>query len=129
MTLGEGLDHRDEGFVTTSFVVAFGLTMVLLLAVANVLTVRYAEGVMQAAVEEGIRQGLAVGTAAACQTRAAAVVQAGLGMMADQVDAVACLVTADGAQAALTATFGGWLPLVPDWSTAVAASTHNLSAS
>ena len=102
----------DGGFVTPAFVVAVGLTMVLLVIAANALAVHYAAGVMQAAVEEGARQGVAAGPAA-CTTRAQSVLEAGLGVMVEGVAPVACAVSGDGATVTLTAAFQPWLAGLP----------------
>ncbi len=89
------------------------MTMVLLVMFTNVLAVHYARGVMQAAAEEGARQGLALGTVAACDQRARAVVDTGLGAMADGISTVSCGVDGDGVSASLTAAFPPWIPLLP----------------
>lgn len=106
------VSRSQAGFVTPAFVAAIGLTLVLLVMVANLLVVHYARGVMQTAVEEAARQGVAAGVAA-CEVRATSVVQGGLGAMAADVDAVACSVGADGAVVTLSATFAAWLPALP----------------
>lgn len=99
------------GFVTPAFVATVGLTLVLLVMVANVLAVHHARGVLQAAVEEGARQAIAAG-APACLARVQAVV-AGLGAMGEGVGAPYCQVGPEGAQVTLSASFPPWLPALP----------------
>lgn len=106
-------EGEDRGFVTLTFVGTVGLTLVLLVMFTNLLAVHYARGVMQSAVEEGARQGLAVGTRDACQRRARAVIDTGLGAMAEGMAPVSCAVDIKGATASLTGTFTPWLPLLP----------------
>ena len=101
----------DGGFVTPAFVAVAGLTLVLLVLAAQVLLVHHARGVLQSAVEEGARQGVAAGVAA-CQVRATSVIDR-LGALGDGVGPVACAVGPDGAQVAVSATFTGWLPGFP----------------
>lgn len=114
--------------MTPTFVATVGMTMLLLAVVANLLVMRYADGVLQAAVEEGVRQGLAAASEGSCVTRIDEVVHAGLGPMADQVDPARCVVTTSGAHASVAATFAGWLPVVPDHRAQVTASSANLAA-
>ena len=119
---------RDTGYVTPAFVATVGCTMILLVTVANLLVLRYADGILQSAVEEGVRQGLATGEAASCAARAAEVVEAGLGPMTAGVAPAVCTIAADGATAGVTATFPGWLPLVPTHDTAATARRTGLVA-
>lgn len=118
----------DGGFVTPAFLGAVGLTMVLLVIAANALAVHYAGGVMQAAVEEGARQGVAAGTAA-CAARAQAIVDNGLGAMADQVGSVDCVVAAEGTAVSLSAVFQPWVPGLPAQEVAVRARAASRPAS
>lgn len=113
----------DRGHVTPAFVGVVGMTMVLLALLANVLFVRYAEGVLHVAAEAGLRRGLAVADAAECVLRAEQALDAGLGPMAAQVDTPTCTLDAVGGQVSIQARFVGWMPLVGDRDVAVRAST------
>lgn len=115
---------RSGGFVTIPFVAAAGLTLVLLVVFTNVLSVHYARGVMQAAVEEGARQGVATGSAAACRQRVSAVVGGGLGAMAEGIAPAGCAVGADATSASLTGTFPPWLPVMATQTITVAATVR-----
>jgi hypothetical protein len=99
--------------VTPAFVGCVGLSMILLVVVANAYVVHYARGVMQAAVEEGGRQGVALGDVGACLDRVVAVVRSGLGTMADEVGDPGCTLGPDGAVVSLHASFDQWLPGLP----------------
>ncbi|MGI9016318.1 MAG: hypothetical protein ACR2HR_04300 [Euzebya sp.] len=111
----------EEGYVTPAFVGAVGLTMVLLVMFANVLVIHYARGVMQAAIEEGARQGTAVGSAEFCVQRASDVVTRGLGAMAASVDQAGCTVAPGQTLASMQATFRPWLPVLPTQTVSVRA--------
>ncbi len=118
-------DVGDRGYVTPAFVGVVGLTMVLLVMVANLYVAHYARGVLQAAVEEGARQALAVGDPQACRARVEDVVRSGLGTMAADVGPPSCTLTPGGATATVQATFRAWLPGVPVQPTAVTARVHS----
>lgn len=107
---------RAEGSVTIQFVWAVGLTLVLLTVVANLVAFQYGRGVVRAALDEAVRAGSrATATEATCTERAAAALRDLLGgAMGDEVT-VACADRGDRVVADATATFRGWLPLVPDW--------------
>lgn len=105
----------DDGYVTPAFVVCVGLTLVVLVMAANLYVLHYARGVLQAAVEEGVRQGLAAGDAGLCGARADAAVRDGLGVMADQVTPATCTVGSGRVTASVDAAFRPWLPGVPAW--------------
>lgn len=117
----------DGGYVTPAFVATTGFTMLLLVVVANLLVLRYADGILQTAVEEGVRQGVATGDPTSCTARAASVVAHGLGPMASAVAPATCSVAPDGAAAEVHATFAGWLPIVPDHVTSAVAHTAALA--
>ncbi|WP_370324659.1 hypothetical protein [Euzebya sp.] len=121
-------DRDVDGYVTPAFIATVGLTLLLLVAAANLLAVHYARGVMQAAVEEGARQGAATGAAAACAVRVEAVLD-GLGALGDGIGAVECAVAPAATTAALTGVFEPWVPLVPTQSVEVDARVAQPAAS
>ena len=119
-------DSGERGAVTAPFVATVALTLLLVVLVANVLVVRYAEGVVQAAVEVGARHGLATGSAAACEARIDDAVRGGLGAMSLQVGPPVCTLGGDGVTARLEAGFAGWLPAVGDHTTSVRATARGV---
>lgn len=118
----------DGGHVTPAFVATVGMTMVLLAVVANLLVNRYADGVLRAAVEEGVRQGVATASDAACALRTDAVIEAGLGPLRARVDPPVCVVGTTGAEARVSGAFSGWLPIVPTHHTTAVATSASLAA-
>lgn len=113
--------------MTAAFVATTGFTMLLLVVVANLLVLRYADGILQAAVEEGVRQGVATGDPVSCAARVGSVVADGLGPMASDAAPATCTVAPEGAAAEVHATFGGWLPLVPTHVTSATAHSAALA--
>ena len=107
------------GFLTVQFVAAVGLSLLLLVMLANVIVVQYGGGVVRAAVDEGVRRGSRAGPAAVaeCQERAAAVVADLLGGgMGVGVAPITCADLGDRVTAETAASFPAWLPGLPDWS-------------
>lgn len=110
--------HReDDGFLTAQFVVAVGLSLLVLVLIANVILVQYARGVVRAAAEEGAQAGSRLtATQGDCLLRANEVLDGLLGgTMGDGVS-VACAIGAGEVSATVQYTFSPWLPVLPAWS-------------
>ncbi len=107
----------DGGFLTVQFVVAVGLSLLLLSDLANLVVFQYARGVVRAALDEGVRAGSrATAAAAECQARAQAVLDDLLsGPLGDAV-VIGCTDTGDRMLARADVTLHAWAPMVPDWS-------------
>lgn len=107
----------DLGYLTLQYVVAIGLSLVVLAALANLLVFGYARGVVRAALDEGARAASrADASAAVCRQRADDVLGDLLaGRLGDGV-AVECVRSDQRVTASGTATFRAWAPFVPDWS-------------
>lgn len=112
------------GYVTPAFVAASGLTLVLLVILADLLLLHYAQGVLHAAAEQAAREGAATGSVAACEARASFVVDSGLGRLGDGVDPPVCAIGPDGVTVELEANLQGWTPLVPATRRRASASVH-----
>lgn len=116
----------EGGFLTAQFVLAVGLSLVLFTSLANLVVYQYARGVIRAALDEGVRQGSRVGSAAipACVATADAVLAdlAGGGLRS-QVDFHGCAERGPAVTASATASLRGWLPTVPDWTFEVVAES------
>jgi len=108
--------HEDDGFLTAQFVAAVGLSLLILVLVANVIMVQYARGVVRAAAEEGAQAGSRLtATEGECVARAAEVLDGLLGgTMGDGVS-IGCAVGATEVAATVRYTFTPWLPLIPSW--------------
>lgn len=116
---------RDGGFATVEYLAAVMLSLLLMVAVANVITVQYAKGVLRAAVDEGVRDGarlmvesgredVAV-VVARCNHRVDEVRRNLLrGTMADGLTA-RCTASDTHVTAVIEGRFEGWLPGMPDF--------------
>ncbi len=118
-------DDLEDGFLTVQFVAAVGLSMLMLVALANLVAFQYGRGVVRAALDEGVRSGARASAGIAeCEARARSVLDGLLG--GAMGDGVMLRCTDDGATVAATAevTFPGWTPMVPPWSFEVSAVSH-----
>ena len=108
----------SDGFLTIQYLLAIGLTFVLLVQVTNLLVHAYGRGAVRAALDEGVRAGSVVDAAPAeCAARARAVLGDLLGgWMGDGVGAVTCSMDGDRVTARVHATFPAWVPGVPPYS-------------
>lgn len=98
---------------TISYVMAAGLAMMVFSSLANLIVVQYASGVVQAALDEGVREGSTAGVAR-CQARAEEFLDSALsGTYGDGV-VVSCLDEGSFVAATASATFHGYAPFVPD---------------
>jgi hypothetical protein len=115
--------HRAGGFVTTQFVLAVALSLVLFVMLCNAIVYQYARGVVRAALDEGVRSGSrANGTTGTCEAAAEEVRHSLLGGPVGSHVELRCGLVAGTVRATATGYLPGWLPLVPDWSIDLAAS-------
>jgi Flp pilus assembly protein TadG len=108
--------RRDSGFTTIQFVVATGLSLLLFVAMANLIVFLYARGAVRAAVDEAARAGArADATVADCRDRAQSTL-AGLvgGRLGSQVR-VRCEETAGVVRVHADVHLVAWIPGIPDW--------------
>ena len=114
---------RAGGFVTTQFVLAVALSLLLFVMLCNAIVYQYGRGVVRAALDEGVRSASrAGGTVSACEDAAEEVRHTLLGGPVGSHVAIRCGLVADTVQATATGYLPSWLPLVPDWSIDLAAS-------
>lgn len=105
----------EHGFATPQFLLAVGLSLLLLAVFANVLVQQYAVAAVQAALDEGARAGSLVGgDGGACARRVREAVDGLLGGSYGRGVRQSC--SRDGARVSAQASvrFPGWAPLVPD---------------
>lgn len=117
---GDGLTaarSRERGFVTIQYVLAVGLSFVLLVLVANLLVDLYARAAVRDALDEGTHAAVAVDASpAACQQRAHDAVANLLRGPIGRDVAINCSLHATTVTATADVRLGSWLPLiVPDW--------------
>lgn len=105
----------DDGFTTPQFLLAAGLSLVLLATLANVLVQQYAVAAVQAALDEGARAGSLVdASGGACARRVREAVGGLLGGSYGQGVRVACVRAGSRVVASARVRFDGWAPMVPD---------------
>ena len=108
--------HRAGGFVTTQFVLAVALSLLLFVVACNAVVYQYARGVVRSALDEGVRSGSrATGSAGACQAAAEAVRRSLLGGPIGAHVELRCAVVDGQVRANAAGYLPSWLPGVPDW--------------
>ena len=118
---GDGLTgpagRGEGGFATIQYVLAVGLSFVLLVLIANLLVDLYARAAVRDALEEGTHAVAARdATPAACEQHARAALDGLLRGPMGRGVTVRCDVTAAGTLATADVRLPSWLPfLVPDW--------------
>jgi hypothetical protein len=108
---------EQHGFATIQYVLAVGISFVLLVLVANLLVDLYARASVRDALEEGTRAAVPIeGSAAKCRERAHAVLEGLLrGPIGDDIQ-VRCDVALGVVAATADVRLRSWMPgLVPDW--------------
>jgi len=106
----------DDGYLTIQFVVAVGFSLLLLVLIANVIIVQYAQGVVRSAAEEGAQAGSRLSaTNVECEVRANEVLGTLLGGAMGANVEVDCNVGPTEVAATVHFSFTPWLPLIPSW--------------
>lgn len=106
---------NDAGLTSVQFVLAAALSLILFLALANLVVVQYGRGAVRSALEQGARAGAIAGSVEACETTAWNVVDQLLGgSMSDRLE-MRCGVGGGGMLASADAVFEAWLPVTPDF--------------
>ena len=100
---------------TISYVMAAAMAMVMFSSLANLIVVQYASGVVQAALDEGVRDGSSAG-ALRCEATAEEFLDSALGGVYGDGVVVSCRGQGRFMVASASATFRGYAPLVPDLS-------------
>jgi hypothetical protein len=114
---------RAGGFVTTQFVLAVALSLVLFVMLCNAIVYQYARGVVRSALDEGVRSASrAGGTVGSCEAAAEDVRRTLLGGPVGGQVTIRCGLVDGTVRATATGSLPGWLPLVPDWTIDLAAS-------
>jgi hypothetical protein len=118
-----GTADGSGGFLTVQYLLAVGLSLVLLAQLMNLLVVSYGRGAVRAALDEGVRAAAVVqGDAGQCRARAEEVLADLLGgTMGSGVGPVGCSVTDDRVRAQVAAVFPAWLPGMPPFTFGVQA--------
>jgi hypothetical protein len=111
------MNRNERGFLTVQYVLAVGLSFVLLVLVANLLVDLYARGAVRDAVEEGSRALVPIDAVpAACPARAQTVLDGLLRGPIGRDIHVRCETDAGVVTATADVRLPSWLPgLTPDW--------------
>jgi hypothetical protein len=116
---------RDRGFVTIEYLIAVGLSLVVLIVVVNLVVWEYGRGVVATAVDQGARSGarVAVGQPAVAE---AACEQAGMQVIDDLLGgpaaamgrgvSLSCTEQGGEIQAVARTHFDAWFRALPGWS-------------
>jgi hypothetical protein len=111
-----GLVPRTAGFVTTQFVLAVALSLLLFVMLCNAIVYQYGRGVVRSALDEGVRSGSrASGSTATCLQAAEEVRRSLLGGPIGAHVSLRCGLVAGQVRATASGYLPSWLPLVPDW--------------
>ena len=115
--------RREGGFATVQYVLAVGLSFVMLVVVANLLVDLYARAAVRDALEEGTRAAVPAGAArSACEDRAHDVLDGLLRGPIGRDVRVRCVAALGVVVATAEVRLRSWLPgVVPDWSFTVRA--------
>ena len=109
-------EPEQGGFATAQYVVAVAFSLIFLVMLVNIVVFQYGRGVVQAAADEAARAAAPVDAdIAACSVRGDEVLDAGLARSMRAGVHVTCVSSGDWVIAKATASFPGWLPLVPSW--------------
>lgn len=105
---------QERGMATPQFILTAGLSLLLFVAFANLIVFQYGQGVVRAALDEGVRAGAPFGAVPDdCRDRVDSFIQDLLGgEMGRGVDAE-CGVNGSLVIASATVHFEGWV--IPDW--------------
>lgn len=115
----------EAGMVSPAVPIVIGLLTISFVAGANYVVFHYGRGALQSAVDQAAQAGSRAGAPPdACRRRADEALEGLLGGSLGDTVRVSC--TDDGAvvRATATATFEGWLDIVPDRSVTVTATAH-----
>jgi hypothetical protein len=112
------------------YVVATAFSLLVFVAMANVVVDLYARGAVRAAVDEGARAGAAVDTSAdECERRAHDVLANLLAGAIGRSVTVSCREVGGAMEAQARVTLAAWIPGVPSWSFTVSGSVAKERAS
>ena len=118
------MTHREAGLSTIQYVAATGLSLVVFVALANVVVDLYARGAVRAAVDEAARAGAPIDTSIdACEQRARDVLDHLLGGQMRAGVQVECSDGVDTVRAHADVVLPSWFPaVIPDWTFSITGS-------
>jgi hypothetical protein len=121
--------HDDRGASSAAFVAGMGFTFLVFVGLANLITYQYGRGAVRSAVDQAAHAGSrASATEATCQQRARDTLDSLIGGPLGNQVTVTCTDDGDQVRATATATFNGWIELIPDWTFTVTATSTKETA-
>jgi hypothetical protein len=112
----------DRGAGSVQFVLASAVSLVMFLAMANLVVVQYARGAIRSALDQGARVAAVTGSADQCERRVIEVLGQLLGgRMGDSVEA-SCELGPTLAISQAEAVFVSWTPFAPDFEVSLSAT-------
>lgn len=113
----------DRGAATYAVLVGVALLTITLIAMLNFITFQYGRGSLRTIADQAAQAGSrASATVATCEQRAQQSIDALIGGPLGDTATVTCTDDGDRVEATATATFEGWLPIVPDQTVVITAS-------
>lgn len=117
--------HRsdDRGAATYAVIVGVALLTITLIIMLNFITFQYGRGSLRTIADQAAQAGSrASATVATCEQRAQQSIDALIGGPLGDDAAVTCTDNGERVEATATATFEGWLPIVPDQTVVITAT-------
>lgn len=107
--------REERGVTSIQFVLVGALTLVLFLALANLVVVQYGRGAMRSALDQGVRVGAVTGSTVGCEQRVASVLGQLLGGEMGKSALISCEIDGAVVTARGVAVFESWTPFTPDF--------------
>jgi Flp pilus assembly protein TadG len=117
--------HRkdDRGAATYAVIIGVALLTITLIAMLNFITFQYGRGSLRTIADQAAQAGSrASATVAICEQRAKQSIDALIGGPLGDNATVTCTDDGQRIEATATATFQGWLPIVPDQTVVITAT-------
>ncbi len=106
--------REERGVTSIQFVLVGALTLVLFLALANLVVIQYGRGALRSALDQGARVGAVTGSTAGCEQRVASVLGQLLGGEMGNGASFSCEIDGGVVTAQGVALFESWTPFTPD---------------
>jgi hypothetical protein len=105
----------ERGVTSIQFVLVGALSLLLFLALANLVIAQYGRGAIRSALDQGARVAAVTGSTDGCEQRATAVLGQLLGGAMGAGADITCVIAGSVVTARGTARFESWTPFSPDF--------------
>lgn len=106
---------RDRGITSVQFLLAAALSLIVFLALANLVVVQYGRGAIRSALDQGARAGVIAGSEQVCESAARDVLAQLLGGRMGESVSVGCVSRQGLMTASASAVFESWTPMTSDF--------------